>query len=139
MAKAFETRRVRVLRVHCPIEAATLAAMLNGSPAAIERDPVLGRMLPIIRGGGPLGDFGIYRGVVELAPGWELFTPGADAAPVAGSAGSDTISPTAILTVHIPADADPDAVDTALAAVMAAHPWEVPVIELGETALLVRA
>jgi hypothetical protein len=44
----------------------------------------LGGMLAIVRGDNPLGDFGLYRGVVELHPGWENFEPTAGATPTLG-------------------------------------------------------
>ncbi|WP_448663382.1 hypothetical protein ACG3SL_01530 [Sphingomonas sp. CJ20] len=128
----------RALRVHCPIEAATLAGLLAGRTACIEADPVLAAMLAIVRSDTPLGDFGAYRSVVELAPGWELFTPGADAVPTLGKAGSGAVSPTAILTLYIPGDAPAEALAHAIDAIMTAHPWEVPVIELRETMLVTR-
>jgi hypothetical protein len=139
MAEAkHSTRAVRTLRIYCPIDRETLAGLMAGRAAVIEQDRVLGPMLDIVRGDTLLGDFGTYTAVVELAPGWELFTPGPAARPALGEAGASTVSPTAILTLHIPGDADEAAVARAIDAILGAHPWEVPVIELGETRLVVR-
>jgi hypothetical protein len=132
----FALRRVRRLRVYCPVSADTLARLLAGQ--TVEDDRALGAMLAIMRGANPLGDFGLYRGVVELHPGWEAFEPTAGAAPTLGQAGERSLSPTVILTIHIPHDAPEAAVNAALDAIMAAHPWEVPVVELDETQLLMR-
>lgn len=96
-------------------------------------------MLAIVQDHGVLGDFGSYRSVVELATGWELFTPGPDAKPALGMAETSTASPTAILTLHIPSDTAEDAVSAALSAIVAAHPWEVPVIEITPSSLVTRA
>ena len=82
-----------------------------------------------------MGDFGLYHGVVEIGTGWESFTPSPDAAPTLGAAGTATLSPTVILTSYVAAEAD---IEGALAALLAAHPWEVPVIELSQAELLVR-
>ena len=134
----FALRKVRRLRVYCPVSAATLSALIAGDSAAAERDPALAAMLAIVRADNPLGDFGLYRGVFELSAGWEGFEPTGDATPTLGAAGERSLSPTAILTVHIPQEADPAAVDAALGALVAAHPWEIPVIELDSAELLVR-
>jgi len=133
----FALRRVRRLRVFCPVAATTLARLIAGE--AVEDDPALGAMLAIARGDNPLGDFGLYRGVVELHPGWESFEPTAGAMPTLGAAGQRSLSPTVILTIHIPHDTPEAEVNRALDAIMAAHPWEVPVIEMDEAQLLVRA
>ena len=85
-----------------------------------------------------LGDFGVYQSVMELAPGWEVFTPSADATPTLGSAGATTTSPTVILKTYVAAEADRETVDAALAAIMAAHPWETPVVELTDATLPTR-
>lgn len=110
-----------------------------GDFAAIAPDCALARIIAIVREDGPLGDFGIYRSVIELAAGWELFTPGADASPTLGSAEAHTASPTAILTLYIPQGSADEAVSCAISAIMDAHPWEVPVIEMTATSLLMRA
>lgn len=136
---AYRSRAVLALRIHCPIADATYRALTAGDASAIERDPVAARLLAIVRDDSPLGDFGLYRAVVELAPGWEIFRPGADAQPTLGSADADTASPTAILTLYIPEDAPVERRDAAIAAILAAHPWEIPVVELTPTRLLLRA
>ncbi|MFM6829750.1 MAG: hypothetical protein ACKOVA_05370 [Novosphingobium sp.] len=128
-------RRVTVVKVHCPVAAETLAAMLKGDGEALERDPVAAAILAIIRADNALGDFGLYHGVSEIGLGWESFTPSAGAVPALGAAGTTALSPTVILKTYAPADAD---IDGALASLMAAHPWEVPVIELAEAELLLR-
>ncbi|MGZ3377589.1 MAG: hypothetical protein ACXU8S_13425 [Phenylobacterium sp.] len=131
-------RTVNALRIYCPLEAKTLAALLRGETAALEQDATLSKMLAIVRRDSPLGDFGAYRSVVEISPGWELFRPGADARPTVGQAGTNTASPTAILTIYSPKDAPQQAVADALDALLEAHPWEVPVVETYETQLVCR-
>lgn len=131
-------RAARALRVFCPIQPATLRAMLAADGSAIERDPHLAEMVRIIRDGSALGDFGIYKSVIEVSPGWEIFTPGPDATPTVGESGSPSTSPTAILTIYIAKDAPSEMVDQGIAAILKAHPWEVPVVEMSETSLLVR-
>lgn len=128
-------RRAVAVKIHCPIQPETLAAMFAGDNSALERDPAASAILAVIRDDNPLGDFGLYNCVCEIAPGWESFLPGAGASPTLGTAGTRSLSPTAILTTYADADAD---LALALAALMAAHPWEVPVIELSDVDLLVR-
>lgn len=129
-------RRLAVaVKIHCPVSAATLAAMLAGDASAVERDETAAAILAIIRADNPLGDFALYGGVVEIAPGWESFTPGAAATPTLGNAGNAALSPTVVLTTYAPAGSD---IEPVLAALMAAHPWEVPVIEIRDVELLIR-
>ncbi|QSR16910.1 hypothetical protein CA833_06885 [Novosphingobium sp. KA1] len=127
-----------MVRIHVPVAAETLAAMLAGDGAAAERDPVLAAVLAVIREDNPLGDFGLYKGVFELSPGWESFQPGADARPTLGEAGRTTLSPTAILAVHAPCPPEDAAFAAALDRILAIHPWEVPVIEIVPVRMPVR-
>lgn len=133
------SKRALRVAVHVPVAAETLEALLAGNRGALERDPVMARMLAILRAPGALGDFGIYHGVAEIGLGWETFAPAPDANPTLGSAGEVEHSPTVTLVSWIPAEAPAQAIDAALAALMEAHPWEVPVIEVTETRLLARA
>lgn len=131
-------RPARILRIHCPAAAATIEAMRAGHADAIERDPVVAPLLAIIRADNPLGDFGLYTGVVEIAIGYESFIPTADAAPTSGRAGTISLLPSVVLTTYIAGDAAEGMVSAALAEIVAAHPWEVPVIELSAAELLTR-
>jgi hypothetical protein len=95
-------------------------------------------MLDIIRADNPLGDFGAYRGVAEISLGLETFIPGPGTRPVRGEWGEVSLSPTVIITTYIADDAPEVDVTAALGALMAAHPWEVPIIEIAPTVLLRR-
>ena len=138
MSNGYVTRAARALRVFCPVEPDTLTALFAGDVSAMEGDTHLAEMVRIIRSGSALGDFGIYKSVIEISPGWELFTSGPDAAPTMGESGSSSTSPTAILTIYIAQEAPSDLVDRGVAAILKAHPWEVPIVEMSETSLLVR-
>ena len=122
------TRWVRDIRVYCPVAPATLAALVAGNPAAVEEDSTAATLLAILRTA-PLGDFGRYRGGVELALGYEGFRPGDGAVPTLGAVGEASWSPTVILTAIYDAEADVEALADAL---LAAHPWDVPVIAVSE-------
>ncbi|MDY0957913.1 hypothetical protein SOM26_04360 [Sphingomonas sp. CFBP8993] len=121
-------RWVRDIRVYCPVAAPTLAGLIAGDPDAVERDATAATLLAILRTP-PLGDFGRYREVVELAIGYEGFRPGAGAVPTLGAVGQASWSPTVILTAMYDADADIGALADRL---LAAHPWDVPVIAVSE-------
>ena len=133
-----KTRDATLVRIHVPVAAETLAAMLAGDGAVAERDPVLAAVLAVIRDDNPLGDFGLYKGVFELSPGWESFQPGADAKPTLGAAGQMTLSPTAVVAVHAPCSPDDPAFAAALDRIVEIHPWEVPVIEIVPVRMAVR-
>ena len=128
-------RPALMLRVHVPVEAETCRAVAQGDGAAVDRDPALAAMLAAIRADPLLGDFGLYRGVVEISAGLESFMPTDAARPVSGTAGDVSVSPTVILTTYIADDAEEGAVEAALDRIVAAHPWEMPVIELTATRL----
>lgn len=132
-------RRALAIRVAWPVADRTLAAMLAGRTADLETDPALAGLLAILRADNPLGDFGAYQAVAELAPGRELFRPGPAARPTLGEADRDAHSPSVMVTIHVPAEAAGPRLDAALDALIAAHPWEVPVIEVGEVRLAVRS
>jgi len=138
MALPRSTRPVRVIRLYWPVSVETIVAMTTGDGDAVARDPALVAMFAIVRADNALGDFGVYRSVVELAPGWEFFTPAAGARPTLGTADTGQASPTVIVTLHVPADVRDDVFDQLLDQLIAAHPWEVPVIELTAAALLLR-
>lgn len=130
-----DSRWVRDIRVYCPVAPPTLAALIAGDPGAVERDATAAPLLAILRTP-PLGDFGRYREVVELAIGYEGFRPGEGAVPTLGAVGEASWSPTVILTAIYDAAADITALADAL---LAAHPWDVPVIAISEPyQLLVR-
>lgn len=138
MIPAAASRRALRVAVHVPVGGETLAALRAGDHDALEADPVLARMLAVLRGPGPLGDFGTYHAVAEYHIGGETFVPAQQAKPTLGIAGVIAHSPTVTLVSWIAADTPAGTIDATLAALMDAHPWDVPVIEVTETRLLVR-
>ena len=136
-----QMRAALKVRVHCPVSRETFAALLRGELAAIETDVNAAKFLAIIRGRNPLGDFDLYQGVFEVSLGVEGFTSTIRATPTAGAAGTNTLSPTVVITVYIDAAANRGEVHACLSALMQAHPWETPVIEFDDqpVQLLVRS
>ena len=119
---------MQVVRVHCPVSGNVLARLQAGEAAALADDPVLSAVVAVIRGSDVLGAVGPYRGVFELGFGLESFVPQADAVPTTGRAGEAAVVPTVVVKTYAVAGAD---IDAELAAIVAVHPWEVPVIEVG--------
>jgi hypothetical protein len=142
MSQTLHSNPAHAVRIHCPASVDMIEAMRAGEVQAIETDPTVAPLLAIIRADNPLGDFGLCKGVVEIALGYESFTPTEEVSPTTGKAGAVCLVPSVILTTYIAeyiADgAAWDAVSAALAEIVAAHPWETPVIELCATALLTR-
>ena len=138
MSQTLHNTPAHAVRIHCPAGADTIEAMRAGKAQAIEKDPALAPLLAIIRADNPLGDFGLYKGVVEIALGYESFIPTEQASPTIGKADTVCLLPSLILTTYIADGAPAEAVSAALAEIVSAHPWETPVIELCATALLTR-
>lgn len=131
-------RKVRSIRVSWPAAPATLAAAINGDLAALERDQSLAPLLAIIRADNCLGDFGLYRAVAEIVPCCELFEPQPGAAPTLGTPRQAQASTNLMVTLHVDASVGQPEFDQVVAQIVAAHPWEVPVIEIAEAALALR-
>jgi hypothetical protein len=138
---ALPSNRLRpVVRVtiYCPLRPDTFAALARGELDAVASDPDAGPVLRIIAGSTDLGNFGSYRGVCEIGLGIEAFTPGEGAVPTLGGVGTRTLSATAQITTYVPAGLAPGRLDALVAALAAAHPWEIPVIEVAEISVFGR-
>lgn len=126
---------MRVVRVHCPVSGNILARLQAGEAAALADDAVLAGVVGVIRGSEVLGAIGPYRGVFELGFGLESFVPGAEAVPTTGRPGQAEVVPTVVVKTYAAAGAD---IAEALAAIVAVHPWEVPVIEVATVEMVGR-
>lgn len=131
-------RSALAIRLTWPVQRETLSRLLSGDEQALATDPAFVRLQEIMGASNPLGDFGAYQAVAELSPGWELFRPGDEARPTLGQAGKSQVSPSVMVTIHVPAEAAGERLNAALDELVAAHPWEVPVIEMAEVKLAVR-
>ncbi len=137
-SRSTRLRSVRTIRIHCPIAPETFMALTQGRLDAIESDPVAAAILAVIREDNELGDFGLYRSVFELSLGLEGFTPTPAAAPTLGAAGTNTLSPTAVITTYVTAEVADARLDALLSELAQHHPWQIPVIELGNEIHLYR-
>lgn len=139
MTTDISLRRVWALRVAWPVSSAVLSGLQAGNTAALCSDDGLSGLCAILDDDNPLGDFGAYQAVAEVAPGWELFRPCAGANPTQGTVGQREISPSLMVTIHLPRDTPKEQLDAAIARLLAAHPWEIPVLEISEVMLAAQA
>ncbi len=130
--KTFGMKRMRKLRVHWPVDGATLARLAAGDADVFEQDPGLASLLAALRGKPELGDFGVYRHVFESSIGFEGFTVAPGANPTLGNVGGSSVSPTFVLTSYFDAGMPAAAVELLLQTIMDIHPWEVPVLEVSD-------
>ena len=81
------------------------------------------------------GSVGTYKSVAEISSGTETFMPTEDSAPVHGVAGITSIVPSARIVTYVAADTSGQDLDRMVGAVVSAHPWEHPVIEVDRVSL----
>jgi hypothetical protein len=121
---------VHRVSVYCPVSGSTFAALMRGDFEAAQRDPASAPLLRIIENSSELGNFGTYKGVCELGLGYEAFTPTAGARPVMGADGTRSATPMVTITTFVPADVPEARLNALVCDLAAAHPWELPVIEV---------
>jgi len=121
---------IQKLTIHCPIRPDTHAALAAGDLAALEADDLAAPVLAAVRKTGLFGAIGPYRDVFHVGIGLEGFTPTTGARPTVGEVDLPCRIPTAAISVHASAATPPKQLAAALAAIAAAHPWELPVMEV---------
>lgn len=122
-------RAVRRVKAYWPVAEATLAACAQGDLDALRSDESFASLLRVLESSPELGDFGVYGDVFEVTFGAEGFTVRPGARPTLGAIGERSLSPTVAVTTYVHAVTDED-LARVLARLTAAHPWEIPVIEL---------
>ncbi|MGP3920294.1 hypothetical protein [Nonomuraea sp. 10N515B] len=127
---AIRRRSARAIKVYWPVSHETYASLGAGDVEALWSDKSFAPLLRVLESSPALGDFGLYRDVFELSTGVEGFTAAPGAMPALGAVGDRSLSPTVAFTTYIDARTGDDEVHRVLAHIVAAHPWEVPVIEL---------
>lgn len=134
--RLIKTRR-RKVRVHWPVTSATFTQLIAASGAVAYLGGDIEPLRDVIEATAELGDFGDYTDVVEMSIGYETFSVGPAANPTLGSAGERSVSPTLVVTTYMDSGISDERVEEILARLVAAHPWEVPVIELTDAVELV--
>jgi len=127
---------VRKLTVYCPIAATTLSALARGELDALALDASAAPILRFLEGCPELGALGAYRGVCEVTIGLEAFTPVAGAQPTVGEIGQPSRGATAAITTYAKATLPAERLEALVAEIIRLHPWELPVIELSQVALI---
>jgi hypothetical protein len=131
-------RLARRISVRCPVAGKTLQSLSRGETSALAADPVIAPILAAIEAHPEFGDFGAYGGVCEFTVGVEAFTPGTGADPTLGVPGQRTLCGTVTLTTFV-ADETPEIrLEALIDTLAAAHPWELPVIEVDTVRLYAR-
>jgi hypothetical protein len=115
-----------------------LQSLSHGETAALPADPVIAPLLAAIEAHPEFGDFGAYGSVCEFTVGVEAFTPGADADPTLGVPGQRTLCGTVTLTTFIAEEIPEPRLEALVDILAAAHPWELPVIEVDTVRLYAR-
>jgi hypothetical protein len=127
---AIRRRPARAIKVYWPVPPETHASLAAGDVEALWSEESFAPLLRVLESSPALGDFGLYQDVFELNIGVEGFTAVPGARPALGAVGDRSLSPTVAFTTYIDARAGDDEIHRVLGRIVAAHPWEVPVIEL---------
>ncbi|MER6142416.1 hypothetical protein ABT174_20610 [Streptomyces sparsogenes] len=127
---AIRRRSVRAIKVYWPVSRQTLATLAEGEVAVLHEDESLAGLFRALEASPELGDFGLYTDVFEVGVGAEGFTAAPGSTPALGAVGSRSLSPTLTFTTYLDASVADDEVSRVLSRIVAAHPWEVPVVEL---------
>ena len=118
------------LAVYIPIgEADDGPGPVVASAAAVQE------ILRVLRAFDFAGSVGTYQAVAEISAGAETFVHTKDSAPAHGAAGIAATVPSARLVTYVPAGTPGGRVDQMIGAVVSAHPWQHPVIEVDRVSL----
>jgi|1186.fasta_scaffold10958_3 hypothetical protein len=118
------------LAVYLPVDEAS-----QGSGLAVASDPAVQEIMRVIRGFGFAGSVGTYRAVAQISGAADTFTPTADSAPVHGTADIASTVASARIVTYVPAATPAGDVDRLIAALVSAHPWEHPLVEVDRVSL----
>jgi hypothetical protein len=101
----------------------------------VASDPAVQEIMRVIRAFDFAGSVGTYRAVAQIWGCADTFTPTADSAPVEGVAGTASTVPSARVVTYVPAGTPGEDVDRLIAALVSAHPWEHPLVEVDRVSL----
>jgi hypothetical protein len=118
------------LAVYLPVDEAR-----QGSGLTVASDPAVREIMRIIREFDFAGSVGTYRAVAQISGCADTFTPTADSAPVHGAAGIASTVPSARVVTYVPAGTPGADIDRLIGALVSAHPWEHPLVEVDRVSL----
>lgn len=81
------------------------------------------------------GRVGTYDAVAEISRGAETFVPTRASSPAQGEINVPSNVVTARLVTYIPTTTTREELDTLIEAIVSAHPWEHPVLEVDQVSL----
>ena len=118
------------LAIYVPIDEASEGPGLTVASAAAVQET-----MRVLREFDFAGSVGTYRAVAQISGGADTFTPTADSAPAHGVADIAAIVPSARVVTYIPARTPGGDVDRMIDALVSAHPWEHPLVEVDRVSL----
>jgi hypothetical protein len=118
------------LAVYVPIDEASDGPGLTLASAATVQE-----IMRVFREFDFAGRVGTYRVVAQISGGADTFTPTSDSAPVHGVADIASTVPSARIVTYLPAGTPGGEVDQMLDALVSAHPWEHPLVEVDRVSL----
>jgi hypothetical protein len=118
------------LAVYVPVDEASIGPGTTVASAAAVQE-----ILRVLRAFDFAGSVGTYRAVAQISGGADTFTPTADSAPVHGTADIASTVPSARVVTYVPAATPGEDVDQLIGALVSAHPWEHPLVEVDRVSL----
>jgi hypothetical protein len=118
------------LAVYLPVDEAS-----QGSGLTVASDPAVQEIMRVIRAFDFAGSVGTYRAVAQISGVADTFTPTADSAPVHGVADRASTVPSARVVTYVPAATPGGEVHRLIGALVSAHPWEHPLVEVDRVSL----
>jgi hypothetical protein len=118
------------LAVYVPVDEAS-----DGPGPAVASAAAVQEIMRVFRVFDFAGSVGTYRAVAQISGAADTFMPTADSAPVHGAADIASTVPSARVVTYVPAATPGEDVDQLIGALVAAHPWEHPLIELDRVSL----
>jgi hypothetical protein len=101
----------------------------------VASDPVVQEIMRVIREFDFAGSVGTYRAVAQISGCADTFTPTADSAPVHGAADIASTVPSARVVTYVPTGTPGADIDQLIGALVSAHPWEHPLVEMDRVSL----
>ncbi len=127
------------ITIHVPASREAWLALLGGDASRLEHDQNVLPLFRMLRAHSEFGALGPYRNVYELSGGHESFTPGHEAKPTFGNPGETSTTASVVITTYVSQSVSQTRIAELVAALAAAHPWELPVIEVCEVRVLAPA
>lgn len=124
------------ITLYCPVSPAAWPVLWAGDLTRLEQDILAAPVFAALRANAEFGTLGPYRQVYEMALGHESFSPTTEARPTLGKANEHSLTMNVVITTYVAANVSKARREELIAALAAAHPWEVPVMEIHKVRVL---